>query len=101
LSALEEHLRQLKQAHRASTGTTTASTVSAPVAPFAVLGLEHRGGERFLSVAALPVSTLAQVHLLRVGDQVSGVPGDWRLEQLEGMTAVFHTAAGLVRLNIP
>jgi hypothetical protein len=105
LGAVEARLLRLKQTHQpfsaARSGAPVTTSANAPEPPFAVLGAELRGGERFLSVAPLRLSALRQVRLVRMGDQVSDVPGDWRLEALEGTTAVFRSEGRLVRINIP
>jgi hypothetical protein len=102
LSALETRLLRLKQTQQAARrGATATPSANAPEPPFAVLGVELRGGERFLSVAPLPVSTLGQVRLVRVGDQLRDLAGGWRLEALEGATAVFRSEGRLARINIP
>ncbi len=40
--------------------------------PFSILGVEYRGGERFLSVAPPGSTQLSQIHLIRQGDAVAG-----------------------------
>jgi hypothetical protein len=59
-----------------------------PEPPFNVVGVELRGGERFLSVAA-PGVVGADVRLLREGDAV----GAWHLLAIEAHAAVFRVAA--------
>lgn len=65
--------------------------------PFTVLGTELRGGEPFLTVVPFGAHGLSQVLVLRPGEAA----GDWRLEALEGRTAVFDVAGRLMRLPIP
>lgn len=101
LSLLEARLHRLKQVQPATPVDPNAATAAnAPEPPFAVLGVELRGGERFLSVAPGSVDTLAQVRLVRVGATVPDVPGDWRLEALDGATAVFESAGHRVRITL-
>jgi hypothetical protein len=102
LSALETRFHRFKQTQQPTRiDSTPTSTASAPEPPFAVLGVELRGGERFVSIAPFPVGTLKQVRLVRVGAAVPDVSGDWRLEALDGATAVFESAGHRVRINIP
>lgn len=48
--------------------------------PFTVIGIEYRGGERFLSVAPPGSTQLSQINLIRPGDGVTGTglpPPPW------------------------
>jgi hypothetical protein len=53
--------------------------------PFALIGLEYRGGESFLAVSPLQNAQLQNVQLLRPGDSQEG----WRLETLTSENAHF------------
>jgi hypothetical protein len=57
--------------------------------PFSVLGVESRGGERFLAVAPPDSRSLTDVRLLHSGEQV----GTWQLKVLEPNSAIFAVAA--------
>ncbi len=57
--------------------------------PFSVLGVESRGGERFLAVAPHDSSSLIDVRLLHAGEQF----GAWHLKVLEPHSAIFSVAA--------
>ena len=57
--------------------------------PFSVLGVESRGGERFLAVAPHDSRALMDVRLLHSGEQL----GAWRLKVLEPNSAIFAVAA--------
>ena len=57
--------------------------------PFSVLGVESRGGERFLAVAPHDSSSLIDVRLLHSGEQL----GAWYLKVLEPNSAIFAVAA--------
>ena len=57
--------------------------------PFSVLGVESRGGERFLAVAPHDSSSLIDVRLLHAGEQF----GAWHLKVLEPNSAIFAVAA--------
>ncbi|WP_338495783.1 chemotaxis protein [Pseudomonas sp. WP18] len=56
--------------------------------PFSVLGVESRGGERFLAITLHGSRTLADVRLLHSGEQTS----TWRLKALEPTSAIFAVA---------
>lgn len=68
----------------------TTRTKPVPLSPpFSVLGLESRGGERFLAVAPPDSRSLRDVRLLHSGEQL----GDWHLKVLEPNSAIFAVAA--------
>lgn len=56
-----------------------------PTPSFTALGIEVRGGERFLAVSPAGSSALSQVRLLGVGDRL----GSWQLRTLEKVSAEF------------
>lgn len=58
--------------------------------PFTVVGIEYRGGERFLSVGPLESTQLSQLYLIQPGDTVAGT--SWRLKALENNSARFDVA---------
>ncbi|WP_122390133.1 hypothetical protein [Pseudomonas savastanoi] len=55
--------------------------------PFSVVGVEYRGGERFLSVAPPGSTQLSQLNLVRPGDMVAG--SNWQLNSLDDSRALF------------
>lgn len=57
--------------------------------PFSVLGLESRGGERFLVIAPNDSRSLSDVRLLHTGEPT----GTWRLKTLESTSAIFAVLA--------
>ncbi|TCV62201.1 chemotaxis protein [Pseudomonas fluorescens] len=64
----------------------TALPKTVPLSPpFSVLGIESRGGERFLAVTPHDSRTLADVRLLHSGEQTS----TWHLKELEPTSAIF------------
>ncbi len=66
--------------------------------PLRIVGAELRAGQRSLSVApATGEFTADQVHVLLPGDAV----GPWRLQAIEGNTAVFQAGEQTRRLAIP
>lgn len=68
--------------------STSVATPKTP--PFTVIGIEYRGGERFLSVAPPGSTQLNQIYLIRPGDAVAGT--EWRLNTLDGRSARFDVA---------
>ena len=68
----------------------TARPKSVPLSPpFSVLGVESRGGKRFLAVAPPDSRSLMDVRLLHSGEQF----GAWHLKVLEPNSAIFAVAA--------
>ncbi|KPW75610.1 Methyl-accepting chemotaxis protein [Pseudomonas syringae pv. coriandricola] len=67
--------------------STAQSKVSEPPPPFSVVGVEYRGGERFLSVAPPGSTQLSQLNLIRPGDMVAG--SNWQLNSLDDSRALF------------
>ncbi|MDQ0668221.1 chemotaxis protein [Pseudomonas sp. W2I6] len=57
--------------------------------PFSVLGVESRGGERFLAIAPPGSRALMDLRLLHSGEQV----GTWQLKVLGPNSAIFTVAA--------
>lgn len=68
-----------------------------PIPPFNVIGLELRGGERFLAVAAPGAASVLDVSLLREGDDA----GAWHLQSIEAHAAVFRVDGQTVRIPLP
>ncbi|CRM12334.1 MULTISPECIES: methyl-accepting chemotaxis protein [Pseudomonas] len=68
----------------------TTNIVTPQPPPFTVIGIEYRGGERFLSVAPTGSTQLSQIYLIRPGDAVAGTA--WRLNTLDGKSARFDVA---------
>lgn len=77
-----------RQPKRPTPPATTTVTPQTP--PFTVVGIEYRGGERFLSVAPPGSTQLNQIYLIRPGDAVAGTA--WRLNALDGRSARFDVA---------
>lgn len=68
----------------------TARPKPAPLSPpFSVLGVESRGGERFLAIAPPDSRSLTDVRLLHSGEQL----GAWYLKVLEPNSAIFAVVA--------
>lgn len=68
-----------------------------PEPPFKVLGVELRGGQRFLSVSAPNASSVLDVWLLREGDTA----GAWHLQAIEARAAVFRVDGQTQRIALP
>ncbi|MFJ5440985.1 hypothetical protein [Pectobacterium sp. CHL-2024] len=107
VQTLRDELAQLKSQQKAAiqsaptTRRTTNPAVTAPRKmpfPFRILGLELRAGQRMVSLA--PASgklSSTQVQLVSLGETVS----QWRLETIDGDTAIFSRAGQTRRLTIP
>lgn len=74
-----------------------ATKPAVPVPPFQVVGVELRGGERFLSVAPMAATSLGSVRLLREGD----AEGGWHLQSIEARAAVFQVNGQTQRVVVP
>lgn len=76
----------------------TAKPRPRPTTPaFQLLGVESRGGERFLAIQPNGTAGLAAVRLLRLGD----AEGRWQLDALEPQNAVFRVDQQTRRLPLP
>jgi len=97
LEQVEQQLLELKNQPSPPPSTSsvtkpkkTARPKPAPLSPpFSVLGVESRGGERFLAVAPPDSHSLRDVRLLHNGEQL----GAWHLKVLEPNSAIFAVAA--------
>jgi hypothetical protein len=98
VSTLETQLRKTRQAASAARSPASAKTKpTVQVPPFRVLGVELRGGERFLSIIFTDATSLAGVRLLRVGDTDSG----WQLKSIEAQVAVFDVDGQMQWVALP
>ena len=88
-----------KAAVPASAPWRTAEVVKpkTPEPPFSVAGLELRGGERFLSIAAPGVAAVRELRLLREGDAI----GAWQLQVIEAHAVVFRVDGQTQRIALP
>lgn len=68
-----------------------------PEPPFRVIGVELRGGERFLSIAAPTATTLGSIRLLREGDSGDG----WQLQSIGAHAALFQVNGQTQRVAFP
>lgn len=96
IGALESQVaRALAVPRQSSIRKATRDDSSTPLPD--VLGVEWRGGERFLAVMNRGGSALREVRLIRAGDTA----GEWRLQSIEGDAAVFAYGTRQERLHIP
>lgn len=66
--------------------------------PFQMVGLEYRGGERFLAIAPSGSTRLSQIYLIRPGEFVNG--SSWHLKSVNDRTATFDVDGATRTLNI-
>ncbi|MEQ9924877.1 hypothetical protein ABRP60_07845 [Pectobacterium brasiliense] len=107
VQTLRDELAQLKSQQKAaiqSAPTTSRTTNPAATAPrkmpfpFRILGLDLRAGQRMVSIApASGEPAPEQIQLVLPGETVS----QWRLETIDGDTAIFSRAGQTRRLAIP
>jgi len=104
LDALRSRVSEIEHRLKKATSTSTASRSpveptppKVPEPPFKVLGVELRGGQRFLSVSAPNASSVLDVWLLREGDTA----GAWHLQAIEPRAAVFRVDGQTQRIALP
>lgn len=97
VGVLEARLK--KRAPSATTSRKTAETAKpkVPEPPFNVVGLELRGGERFVSIASRGATALTDLRLLREGESI----GTWQLQGIDAYAAVFRVDNQTVRVALP
>lgn len=102
LDALDGQLGALRSARRAEATARPAKAVKVsaaprpaaappalpPSPPFTPVGIESRGGERFLAVSPPGTRALGQVRLLARGERF----GTWQLQRLDRDSALFQVA---------
>lgn len=97
IGAIEARLKRVAPAVAAAPRRThEPAKPQVPAPPFNVIGLELRGGERFLSLAAPGAASVLDVWLLREGDAA----GAWHLQSIEARTAVFRVDGQTVRIPL-
>ncbi len=99
LDKIETHLANAqKQAKPASTRSRRSAAKPTPAAlPFTIVGIELRGGESFLSITPTAPSSTAAIEVLHPGETEAG----WRLEAIEGRTAVLRNGTQMRRVDVP
>lgn len=105
--ALREHIGQIEAQLRQELRTARAPAPSRrspsaapepPELPFTVTGLELRGGERFISTVPKGASAgPASIRILHPGE----TEGGWRLDAIEGRTAVLRQGTHVRRVDVP
>lgn len=113
LESLDSKLQKMSRPQAQATAPAPKASTSKPKAkpapvkatpipqeppPFQMVGLEYRGGERFLSVAPTGSTRLSQIYLLRPGEVVSG--STWRLKAVDERTATFDAGGTTRTLSI-
>lgn len=78
--------------------TVKAPPIPQEPPPFQMVGLEYRGGERFLSVAPTGSTRLSQIYLIRPGEVISG--STWRLKAVDDRSATFDAGGTTRTLSI-
>ena len=86
LDTLAQQINTTKSAANKPLPRTAKPQPAAAAPTFQVLGVELRGGVRFLAIQPQGSTGLASVHLLRVGE----TEGRWQLEALDSRTAQFQ-----------
>lgn len=94
---IEARLKKAAAPAPAPRRTAEPTRPKVPEPPFNIVGVELRGGERFLSVAAPKASSVLDVWLLREGDAV----GAWHLQAIEARAAVFRVDGQTQRIALP
>ncbi|MCH1909083.1 hypothetical protein MKP15_09850 [Stenotrophomonas sp. Y6] len=102
LQALRAEVEQIKTRQTAARAARAPSKPAAksepPPFPFRIVSAELRAGQRSVSVAPSGGDfTPDQLQVLLPGDAV----GPWRLQTVEGSTAVFQAGAQIRRVAIP
>lgn len=98
IDQLEVRLNKARQAASAQAQPRASQAPKPKVAepvPFKVLGMELRGGERFVSILPAGADALSQVRLLRLGESEAG----WLLESIDGRVIVFRSGSDVQRLS--
>lgn len=86
LDTLAQQINTTKSAANKPLPRTAKLQPAAAAPTFQVLGVELRGGVRFLAIQPQGTTGLASVHLFRVGE----TEGCWQLEALDSRTAQFR-----------
>jgi len=105
VQALQARLSVIETRQQQARSAPVASTVHRRIAakpktlepPFRVVGVDMRGGERFLSITAPAATSLANIRLLREGDSNSG----WQLQAIEAHAALFRVNGRTQRVVLP
>lgn len=97
VGVLEARLKKRAPSATAPRKTAEATKPKVPEPPFNVVGLELRGGERFVSIASRGATALTDLRLLREGESI----GAWQLQAIDAHAAVFRVDDQIVRVALP
>lgn len=97
VGVLEARLKKRAPSATAPRKTAEATKPKVPEPPFNVVGLELRGGERFVSIASRGTTALTDLQLLREGESI----GAWQLQAIDAHAAVFRMDNQTVRVALP
>jgi hypothetical protein len=96
VEAVSASVQKLETEKTAKRPATRAPKPMLKEPPFTVLGIELRGGHRFVSISPVDSGGLEHIQLLRVGDHFMG----WQLEAIEPQAIVFRTGGLTRRLDV-
>ena len=97
VGVLEARLKKRAPSATAPRKTAEATKPKVPEPPFDVVGLELRGGERFVSIASRGATALTDLRLLREGESI----GAWQLQAIDAHAVVFRVDDQTVRVALP
>ena len=97
VGVLEARLKKTAPPAAAPHKTARAAKPKVPEPPFNVVGLELRGGERFVSIASHGAAALTDLRLLREGESI----GAWQLQAIDAHAVVFRVDDQTVRVALP
>ena len=97
VGVLEARLKQRAPSATAPRKTAEVTKPKVPEPPFDVVGLELRGGERFVSIASRGATALTDLRLLREGESI----GAWQLQAIDAHAVVFRVDDQTVRVALP
>ena len=97
VGVLEARLKKAAPSAAAPHKTAEAVKPKVPEPPFNVVGLELRGGERFVSIASRGAAALTDLRLLREGESI----GAWQLQAIDTHAAVFRVDDQTVCVALP
>ena len=97
VAVLEARLKKGAPSAAAPHKTAKAAKPKVLEPPFNVVGLELRGGERFVSIASSGAAALTDLRLLREGESI----GAWQLQAIDAHAVVFRVDDQTVRVALP
>ena len=97
VAVLETRLTKGEPSAAAPHKTAKAAKPKVLEPPFNVVGLELRGGERFVSIASRGAAVLTDLRLLREGESI----GAWQLQAIDAHAVVFRMDDQTVRVALP